>query len=118
TAAAGGRVVCAYATLGEAGTPDPAAWPPDRLAPRRRAELSAALAIAGADEPILFGFPDGGCDEVDDRDGSTAVAVLIEQLRPDRIVTFGPDGVTVHPDHRAVTRWVLQAWRRTRVAAG
>ena len=118
TAAAGGRVVCAYATLGEAGTPDPDAWPRHRLAARRADELARALSIAGAAPPVVLGFPDGGCDEVDDRDGSTAVAALISELRPDRIVTFGPDGITGHPDHRAVSRWTLQAWRRTRVATG
>ena len=118
TAAVGGRVVCAYATLGEAGAPDPVTWPPHRLAARRYDELAEALAIAGASEPVVLGFPDGACDDVDDRDGSTAVATLITQLRPDRIVTFGPDGITGHPDHRAVSRWTLQAWRRTRVATG
>ena len=30
--------------------------------------------------------------------------------RPDTVLTFGPDGITFHPDHIAVHRWVTQAW--------
>jgi LmbE family N-acetylglucosaminyl deacetylase len=29
------------------------------------------------------------------------------------IVTFGPDGMTGHPDHRTVSAWVTEAWRRS-----
>ena len=36
-----------------------------------------------------------------------AIAVVIDEVQPDVIVTFGPDGITGHPDHietgRAVT---------------
>ena len=118
TAAVGGRVVSAYATIGEAGTAEPESWPPHRLAERRRRELAEALELAGAPEHVVLGFPDGGCDEVPDHDGTAAVERLIEEVRPDRIVTFGPDGITGHPDHRAVSRWVLGAWRRTRASTG
>jgi LmbE family N-acetylglucosaminyl deacetylase len=31
-------------------------------------------------------------------------------VRPETIVTFGPDGMTGHPDHRAVSAWVTEAW--------
>jgi LmbE family N-acetylglucosaminyl deacetylase len=33
-------------------------------------------------------------------------------VRPDTIVTFGPDGMTGHPDHRAVSAWTTAAWMR------
>lgn len=35
---------------------------------------------------------------------------VIDAVRPDTIVTFGPDGMTGHPDHRAVSAWVTEAW--------
>ena len=37
-------------------------------------------------------------------DGTDQIAELIAEVAPDLIVTFGPDGMTGHPDHRAVTR--------------
>ena len=35
-------------------------------------------------------------------------------MDPDVVLTFGPDGITGHPDHRMVSRWVTEAWRRSR----
>ena len=37
---------------------------------------------------------------------------LIDEVRPDTILTFGPDGMTFHPDHVAVHHWVTTAWER------
>jgi len=34
--------------------------------------------------------------------------VLVD-VRPDLVVTFGPDGLTGHSDHRTVSRWVTRA---------
>ena len=42
---------------------------------------------------------------------------LIADIQPDLIVTFGPDGMTGHPDHRAISRWTTDAWAATRPAA-
>ncbi len=106
----GDRVVVVTATLGEHGTPDPEAWPPDRLAAVRRRELSASLAAVGVTEHHVLGFEDGRCDQVD---GTDLVAAHIADVDPDVIVTFGPDGMTGHPDHRAVSRWATDAWART-----
>ena len=50
---AGTRVVCVSATAGELGTPDPLAWPPDRLGRLRRWETAAAMAILGVTRPPL-----------------------------------------------------------------
>ena len=36
----------------------------------------------------------------------------MDEVRPDTILTFGPDGQTFHPDHIAVHRWVTAAWER------
>jgi LmbE family N-acetylglucosaminyl deacetylase len=34
---------------------------------------------------------------------------VIEQVEPDTIVTFGPDGFTGHTDHRVVGQWATRA---------
>lgn len=39
---------------------------------------------------------------------------MIRDLRPDLVVTFGPDGVTRHDDHVAVGRWATRAWHAAR----
>src|SRR5690606_8310011 len=55
----------------------------------------------------------GGCDAVPHERGVAAVARAIADTRPEVIVTFGPDGITGHPDHVAVHRWTTDAWRRS-----
>ncbi|HEU4840645.1 MAG TPA: PIG-L family deacetylase, partial [Ilumatobacteraceae bacterium] len=52
---AGQRVVCVSATAGELGTPDPVAWPPDRLGRLRRWETAAAMAILGVRDHRFLG---------------------------------------------------------------
>jgi LmbE family N-acetylglucosaminyl deacetylase len=104
------RVVVITATLGEHGTSDLRRWPPERLAARRRAELRASLAALGVRELRLLGLEDGDCRN---HDGTTVIAQHIDEIRPDLIVTFGPDGMTGHPDHRAVSRWTTDAWTTT-----
>jgi LmbE family N-acetylglucosaminyl deacetylase len=110
---AGQRVAVATATWGERGTDDPERWPPPRLAARRRGELAASLAAVGVAEHHHLGHRDGRCAEVDVVAAAGVVADLLDELRPDVVVTFGPDGMTGHPDHRAVSAWTTAAWEAT-----
>jgi LmbE family N-acetylglucosaminyl deacetylase len=110
---AGQRVVVATATWGERGTDDPHRWPPERLAELRRRELAASLAAVGVTEHHHLGYRDGGCAEVGVDAGARVVADLLDDVRPDTVVTFGPDGMTGHPDHRAVSAWTTRAWETT-----
>ncbi|MDD7942310.1 PIG-L family deacetylase [Actinomycetospora lutea] len=105
----GDRVVLVTATRGERGTDDPGTWPPERLGRLRERELESALAVLGVDEHRFLGHGDGTCHEAAEPLAARAVATVIEDVRPDTIVTFGPDGVTGHADHRAVGRWATRA---------
>ena len=109
----GDRVVVVTATLGEHGTSDPQTWPPRRLAARRQTELRNSLAAVGVHESRLLGYEDGYCAVVDSGDGRDVIAEHIDDIEPDLIVTFGPDGMTGHPDHRAVSQWTTDAWITT-----
>jgi LmbE family N-acetylglucosaminyl deacetylase len=109
---AGSRVVCATATRGELGTDDPDRWPPERLAGTRDLEVAAAMAVLGVEEHRCFGLPDGALSAHDRRDGIERVHRLVDEVRPDTIVTFGPDGMTGHPDHRTISEWTTAAWLR------
>jgi LmbE family N-acetylglucosaminyl deacetylase len=107
----GQRVVCVSATAGERGTGNPVAWPPARLARVRRWEAAAAMAVLSVTEHHILGMPDGALAQHDEH-GLWTVGRLLDEIEPDTILTFGPDGMTYHPDHIAVHRWVTRAWHQ------
>jgi LmbE family N-acetylglucosaminyl deacetylase len=106
---AGQRVVCVTATRGEHGTDDPVAWPPDRLAARRARELEASLAVLGVHEHRFLGVKDGRCAARPSLPIVERLTAIIREVRPDTILTFGPDGMTGHEDHQVVSRWATAA---------
>ncbi|MGY1623966.1 PIG-L deacetylase family protein [Geodermatophilus sp. SYSU D00965] len=108
----GQRVVCVTATRGELGTPDPETWPPDRLAAERTAELARCLALLGVTEHHWLGYRDGECAAVPGTDAVGRLCDVIDAVRPDTVLTFGPDGITGHPDHRTVSAWTTAAFDR------
>lgn len=120
-AAAGNRVVVVTATRGERGTDDPVLWPPARLAEVRVQELAASLAVLdggrGRIEHRFLGertgrsYLDGQLANPGSAAAVAELAGIIDEVAPDTMLTFGPDGMTGHPDHRAVSRWTDQAVR-------
>jgi LmbE family N-acetylglucosaminyl deacetylase len=116
---AGNRVVCVTATRGEHGTSDPERWPPARLARTRERELGASLAAVGVHEHIWLPYHDGACTAADPAEATLMVQRVLDDVEAGTVVTFGPDGMTGHPDHVAVGRWAdaaaAVASRRPRV---
>lgn len=110
---AGHRVVCVTATRGEAA--DPAATDSERaaLAALRTEELEAALAMLGVSEHHWLGHADGGCADLDPSGPVSQLVSLLDEVRPDTVLTFGPDGFTGHPDHQAVSAWTDLAIARS-----
>jgi len=108
----GQRVVCVTATRGELGTPDPVTWPPERLAAERTVELTRSLEILGVHEHRWLGYHDGECAQVSALDAVARLAEVIDEVRPDTVLSFGPDGLTGHPDHRTVSAWTALAFDR------
>jgi LmbE family N-acetylglucosaminyl deacetylase len=115
--AVGNRVVCVTATRGERGTPDPVRWPVERLARLRSWELRASLAVLGVEEHHWLGYVDGTIDEIPAEQGTGDIRRLIEKVQPDTVVTFGPEGMTGHADHRAVSAWATVARGQARPEA-
>lgn len=109
----GHRVVCVTATRGEAGIQDESRWPADKLADIRTKELEDALAALGVTEHMWLDYPDGGCAGVDREEAIERIAAVLQEVQPDTVLTFGPDGMTWHPDHIAVSDWTTEAFRRT-----
>jgi dephospho-CoA kinase len=101
------HVVCATggeAAKHRAGHADPAA-----LRRHRIGELREAALALGVRSVELLGYRDKTLDP-DDSGGAGRVAAAIRRTGPDAIVTFGPDGISGHPDHRAVHAWTRRAW--------
>jgi len=97
-------------TRGEAGsadgTPDPA------IGDQREAELISAARAIGLDEvSVLDGYPDGGIADQPFESLVDEIAAWLAERRPAAVITFGPHGVTGHPDHIVVgsaTRWAVE----------
>ena len=96
---AGHRVACITATRGEAGGDGQV----------RTVELEQALDVLGVSEHLWLDYPDGGCADVDAHEAVTRIRSIVDEIRPDTVLTFGPDGITGHPDHRTVSLWVDRA---------
>jgi LmbE family N-acetylglucosaminyl deacetylase len=110
--AAGNRVGCITATRGELGSQDPVRWPLETMGEVREREMDASLAVIGVTEHWWLDLPDGGCAAVDPEEGASRVAQIMEQLQPDTVLTFAPDGMTGHEDHIAVSGWAVEALAR------
>jgi LmbE family N-acetylglucosaminyl deacetylase len=107
---AGQGVACLTATLGAAGeTADEARWPRERLLDVRRAELERSLAILGVSDHQCLDLPDGGLADLDASEHVPDLVAAIERVGPDTVITFGPDGMTGHPDHRTISAWAQEA---------
>lgn len=102
---AGSAVVAFYLTRGEAGIPGKSH---EEAAQIRTAEAERASAILGAQ--ARFGTQVDGDTRVDHA-AYAAMRDLLAEERPDLVLTHWP--VDTHPDHRAVSLLVYDAWLRT-----
>jgi LmbE family N-acetylglucosaminyl deacetylase len=88
----------------------------DELAQARGEEARCAADALGVRPPVFLGFPDGKLgDYIDDRSLlyrlTDRIAGELQRLRPDAVLTWGPDGGTGHPDHRLVSNIATQLAR-------
>ena len=112
----GQRVACVTATRGELGVQDESRWPAEKLAGIRTKELADSLAVLGVqDHTWLEGYRDGECAKADARQAAGQLQKVVGKFKPDTVITFGPDGLTGHPDHTAVSKWVSLAVAGLRV---
>ena len=112
----GVRVVCVTATRGEAGGPGSDAAARSALGRLRTGELEEALGVLGVEEHHWLGHQDGECAQVDADVAADQVTRVLDEVQPQTVLTFGPDGFTGHADHRAVSHWVDLAVRRSTAA--
>jgi LmbE family N-acetylglucosaminyl deacetylase len=98
-------LVCA--TRGERGWfesqgPDPGL---EGVARIREAELRCAAEHLGIQEVSFLDYIDGDVDRADPDEIIGKLVSHIRRIRPQVIVTFGPDGAYGHPDHIALSQF-------------
>ena len=107
---AGATTRLLVATRGEAGTAD--GTPDPAIGDQREAELICAARAIGLDEvSLLDGYTDGGVADQPFEILVDEIAAWLADRRPAAVITFGPHGVTGHPDHVVVgsaTRWAVE----------
>ena len=99
------------ATRGEHGWwGDESDYPgPEALGKTREAELRAAAQALGLREVSFLNYVDGDLDRADPSEAIAKIAGHIRRVKPQVVITFGPDGVYGHPDHIAISQFTTSA---------
>jgi LmbE family N-acetylglucosaminyl deacetylase len=100
------------ATDGDAGRSAVEVTSRAELAALRRNELIAAARVLGVQgEIVARGHPDGALSQVDADQLTAEVVRFLREVRPDVVITFGPEGApNAHRDHRAISRAATAAF--------
>lgn len=119
----GAQVTLVCATRGEVGEiADPALATPETLGQVREAELECAAESMGVKQLLFLDYRDSGMEGTpENRDPRAFVNApadevvgrlvgIIRRLRPQVVVTFGPDGIYGHPDHVTIHRRAREAF--------
>jgi len=81
----------------------------EELARIREAELRRAAAVLGIRDVSLLGYRDQHLDRADPREAIGRIVRHLRRIRPDVVITFGPDGAYGHPDHVAISQFATAA---------
>lgn len=112
------RVFVVCATRGEKGRLNLNQPLSDKeLANLRERELKNALAVLGAQDAIMLGYPDGRLD-ASHEEILKRLLEIINLTKPFTVVTFGPDGITGHRDHITIGKAATEAFRLARAKPG
>jgi LmbE family N-acetylglucosaminyl deacetylase len=82
---------------------------PLALANIRERELRAAASALGVREVSILDYHDQQLDRANPCDAVATIVGHIRRVRPDVVVTFGPDGAYGHPDHIAISQFTTAA---------
>lgn len=114
----GAKVYLVVATDGRKGVSRHAGIPGgDSLATVRAGEARCSAAALGVQPPVLLGFEDAGLAVLSPWPGepldrmARRVEATLRELRPDVVLTWGPEGGYGHQDHRLVGDVVTQVFQ-------
>jgi LmbE family N-acetylglucosaminyl deacetylase len=100
------QVILLCATRGEAGIPG---VNPKEAGELRERELRQAAEHLGI-EVYFLGYPDGELAHTPPEMLPETIACWMDLVQPQVILTFGPEGVSGHPDHVTISHVVTQAY--------
>ncbi len=80
---------------------------PAELGRRRSQELQCASDKLGISYLKIYDLPDKNLTSVSDDHGIALIKTEVKTFKPDAIITFHENGISGHPDHKTVTRWIL-----------
>lgn len=108
------RLTLVCLTLGDkSGAKDALEISGERLGQIRVKELQLAAQVYQADALYQFDYHDQGLEAAGDANVTARIVELLQKIGPEIIITYGPDGITNHIDHRACCRDVTAAFSRT-----
>ncbi len=109
----GVRVCLLTATRGQAGScGKPPLCSPEELPAVRERELRCACAALGTEPPLLLDYEDGHLSKAAPEEIIAQILKVVDEVRPQVMLTFGPDGLSGHPDHIAIGQCAAEAFRR------
>jgi LmbE family N-acetylglucosaminyl deacetylase len=119
-AAEGVETFVVTATRGERGRfgdadPRPA---PEVVGKVREAELREAANVLGVKEVAFLDYLDADLDVAPPGEAISRIASHIRRIRPQVVITFGPDGGYGHPDHIAISQFTAAAIVKAAESAG
>lgn len=71
----------------------------------REKELYAAAQALGITQVYFLDYIDGDLDQARQMEAIDKIAALIREIRPQVVLSFGPDGIYGHPDHIAISQF-------------
>lgn len=100
------------ATRGQAGScGEPPICTPEELPAVRERELRCACAALGIQSPHLLDYDDGHLQEGDAETMIAHILSVMNEIKPQVLLSFGSDGLSGHPDHIAVGQWATVAFQ-------
>jgi LmbE family N-acetylglucosaminyl deacetylase len=110
-AAQGIETYLVTATRGERGWfGSPEVYPGlEALGKIREAELLAAARVLGIRSVDFLDYIDGDLDQAQPAEVIAKIVGHLRRVKPDVVVTFGPDGAYGHPDHIAICQFTTAA---------
>jgi LmbE family N-acetylglucosaminyl deacetylase len=82
---------------------------PHALGALREAELRAAADVLGLLDVQFLDYEDATLDQADPVEATARIADHLRRVRPDVVITFGPEGAYGHPDHVAICQLTTAA---------
>ncbi len=109
----GARVCLLTATRGQAGSRgEPPLCSPEELPAVRERELRCACQVLGIEPPRILDYEDGHLSQTNPEEIIAHILKVVDEVRPQVMLSFGPDGLSGHPDHIAIGQCAAEAFRR------